>query len=112
MIICPGTEVLNFHQMYTIKMFIFSIMTLVIILVCILALVLLIAWGKFNPFLAFLIVSIGAGIWLGIPIDKIARSVENGIGETMKTLVTIIGLGAMLGKLVAESGAAQRSPWC
>ncbi len=89
-------------------MFIFIIMTLVIILICILALVLLIAWGKFNPFLAFLIVSIGAGIWLGIPIDKIARSVENGIGETMKTLVTIIGLGAMLGKLVAESGAAQK----
>ena len=89
-------------------MFIFIIMTLVIILICILSLVLLIAWGKFNPFLAFLIVSIGAGIWLGIPIDKIARSVENGIGETMKTLVTIIGLGAMLGKLVAESGAAQK----
>ncbi len=83
-------------------------MTLLIILLCILALVLLIAWGKFNPFLAFLVVSIAAGLCLGIPLDKIARSVENGIGETMKTLVTIIGLGAMLGKLVAESGAAQK----
>ena len=83
-------------------------MTLYIILFSILILVLLIAWGKFNPFLAFLIVSIGAGLALGIPLNKIARSVENGIGETMKTLITIIGLGAMLGKLVAESGAAQK----
>jgi Gnt-I system high-affinity gluconate transporter len=83
-------------------------MTLVIILLCILSLVLLIAWGKFNPFLAFLVVSIAAGLALGIPLNKIARSVENGIADTMKTLVTIIGLGAMLGKLVAESGAAQK----
>jgi Gnt-I system high-affinity gluconate transporter len=83
-------------------------MTLVIILLCILALVLLIAWGKFNPFLAFLVVSIAAGLSLGIPLSTITRSVEKGIGETMKTLVTIIGLGAMLGKLVAESGAAQK----
>lgn len=83
-------------------------MTLVIILLCIVSLVLLIAWGKFNPFLAFLVVSIAAGLALGIPLNKIARSVENGIADTMKTLVTIIGLGAMLGKLVAESGAAQK----
>jgi Gnt-I system high-affinity gluconate transporter len=83
-------------------------MTLYIILFSILILVVLIAWGKFNPFLAFLVVSIGAGLALGIPLNKIARSVENGIGDTMKTLITIIGLGAMLGKLVAESGAAQK----
>lgn len=83
-------------------------MTLYIILISIAALVLLIAWGKFNPFIAFLVVSIGAGLALGIPLNKIARSVENGIGDTMKTLITIIGLGAMLGKLVAESGAAQK----
>ena len=83
-------------------------MTLVIILICILSLVLLIAWGKFNPFLAFLVVSIAAGLWLGIPLNKIARSVEYGIADTMKSLVTIIGLGAMLGKLVAESGPAQK----
>lgn len=83
-------------------------MTLTIILLCIVGLVLLIAWGKFNPFLAFLVVSIAAGLALGIPLNKIARSVENGIADTMKSLITIIGLGAMLGKLVAESGAAQK----
>lgn len=82
--------------------------TLLIVFLCIIVLVLLISWAKFNPFLAFLIVSIGAGLWLGIPLDKITASVQKGIGDTLGSLVIIIGLGAMLGKLVAESGAAQK----
>lgn len=47
-------------------------------------------------------------MWLGIPLDKITASVQKGIGDTLGSLVVIIGLGAMLGKLVAESGAAQK----
>ncbi|WP_205510142.1 gluconate:H+ symporter [Longitalea arenae] len=82
--------------------------TLFIVLLCIIALVLLISWVKLNPFLAFLLVSIGAGLSLGIPLDKITTSVQKGIGDTLGSLVIIIGLGAMLGKLVAESGAAQK----
>ena len=82
--------------------------TLLIVFTCIIALVLLISWAKFNPFLAFLIVSIAAGLWLGIPLNKITTSVQKGIGDTLGSLVVIIGLGAMLGKLVAESGAAQK----
>lgn len=82
--------------------------TLLIVLLCIIALVLLISWVKLNPFLAFLLVSIGAGLSLGIPLDKITTSVQKGIGDTLGSLVIIIGLGAMLGKLVAESGAAQK----
>jgi Gnt-I system high-affinity gluconate transporter len=35
-------------------------------------------------------------------------SIEKGIGDTLGILVLILGLGAMLGKLVADSGAAQR----
>jgi Gnt-I system high-affinity gluconate transporter len=83
-------------------------MTLLIVLFSILLLVLLITWAKFNPFLAFLIVSIVAGLLLGIPLNKITKSVEIGIGATLGSLIIIISLGAMLGKLVAESGAAQR----
>lgn len=83
-------------------------MTLIIVLFSILLLVLLITWAKFNPFLAFLIVSIVAGLLLGIPLNTITKSVEKGIGATLGSLIIIISLGAMLGKLVAESGAAQR----
>jgi len=71
-------------------------------------LILLIAWAKLNTFLAFLIVSLLAGFWLGIPIDKLTSSVKTGIGSIMGDLVVIICLGAMIGKLVAESGAAQK----
>jgi len=83
-------------------------MALLTILLCILLLVLLVSWAKVNPFLAFLIVSITAGLLLGIPLGKVTTSVQNGLGETLKSITIIICLGAMLGKLVAESGAAQK----
>jgi Gnt-I system high-affinity gluconate transporter len=83
-------------------------MTLLIVIGCIITLVLLITWAKFNPFLAFLVVSILTGIALGIPLTKISTSITVGIGDTLGSLVIIVGLGAMLGKLVAESGAAQK----
>jgi Gnt-I system high-affinity gluconate transporter len=83
-------------------------MTFLIIFLCIAGLILMITWGKINPLLAFLIISIVAGLALGIPFNKIIGSVQKGIGDTLGSLAIIIALGAMLGKLVAESGAAQK----
>lgn len=83
-------------------------MTLLIILVCIIALILLITWGKVNAFIAFLIVSIVTGLAIGIPLNQVSNSVQKGIGDTLGSLVIIICLGAMLGKLVADSGAAEK----
>ena len=83
-------------------------MTLLIILLCILLLVLLVSWGKVNPFVSFLIISIVAGLCLGIPLNKVTASVQKGMGDTLGSLAIIICLGAMLGKLVAQSGAAQK----
>lgn len=83
-------------------------MPFLIILLCIAFLILLVTWGKVNPFLAFLLVSILAGLLLGIPFSKIVGSVQKGIGDTLGSLLIIIALGAMLGKLVADSGAAQK----
>lgn len=83
-------------------------MTIVIVLLSILLLVLLITWGKLNPFISFLIVSIVAGLVLGIPVSKISQSIHKGIGDMLGSLTIIITMGAMLGKLVADSGAAQR----
>lgn len=83
-------------------------MTFLIIALCIVSLVLLISWAKFNPLLAFLVVSIIAGLLLGIPFNKIMGSVQKGLGDTLGSLALIIALGAMLGKLVAETGAAQK----
>ncbi|AMR30395.1 gluconate transporter [Mucilaginibacter sp. PAMC 26640] len=81
---------------------------MLVILLCIILLILLVSWAKLNPFLAFLIVSLIAGLCLGIPLEKISTSVQKGLGDTLGALTIIICLGAMLGKLVATSGAAQK----
>ncbi len=83
-------------------------MPILIVILCILLLIVLITWGRFNAFLAFLIVALLAGWLLGIPLDQLTKSVKKGIGDMLGELVIIICLGAMLGKLVAESGAAQK----
>lgn len=83
-------------------------MHLLLVLFGILLLVVLISWGKVNPFLSFLVVSILTGLLLGIPINNITQSLYKGIGDTLGQLAIVIVLGAMLGKIVAESGAAQR----
>ena len=83
-------------------------MALLSILFCLILLVILVTWAKLNPFVAFLIVSILAGLLLGIPLDKVTTSVQKGLGDTLRQLIVIICLGAMLGKLIAVSGAAQK----
>jgi len=83
-------------------------MNILLVLLIILILVLLIAWAKINTLLAFLISSIIGAILLGIPFDKIPITIENGLGNMLGSLALIVVLGAMFGKLVAESGAAQK----
>lgn len=83
-------------------------MSIVIVLLCIGILVLLITHFKVNAFLAFLVISILAGLLLGIDAGQITGSIQKGIGDMLGSLVIVIVGGAMLGKLVAESGGAQR----
>lgn len=83
-------------------------MTILAVLLCILLLIVMISVFKINAFLSFLIVSIIAGISLGLPLTRIAGAIEKGMGDVLGSLVIIITTGAMLGKLVAESGAAQK----
>lgn len=63
---------------------------------------------KLNPFIAVMIVAISVALAVGMPVAKAISTIEKGIGSTMGVIVPVLGLGAMLGKLVAESGAAQR----
>ena len=83
-------------------------MTLAIVLIGILLLVLLIGYFKINAFISFIVVSIGIGLAMGMEIQALTKSIQAGIGNTLGFLVIILGFGAMLGKLVADSGAAQR----
>jgi Gnt-I system high-affinity gluconate transporter len=71
------------------------------------ALILLITLLKVNPFISFLIIAIIAGLALGIPFSKISAAIQKGIGDMMASILIVICMGAMIGKLVAESGAAK-----
>lgn len=75
-------------------------------------LTLLIAWGKVQPLLAFVAASIAAALLLGLPPSKIPGAIEKGIGDLLGSLVVIICLGAVFGKLIADSGAARRIATC
>ncbi len=83
-------------------------MPLLIVIIGILILFLLIARFKLNPFITFILVSLFVGISEGMDLETVVTSIQDGIGNTLGFLVMILGLGAMLGKLVADSGAAQR----
>jgi Gnt-I system high-affinity gluconate transporter len=83
-------------------------MTILIVLLCIALLILLITYFKINAFLAFLIISVIAGLSLGVSPATVMGSVQKGVGDMLGSLVIVIVSGAMLGKLVADSGAAQQ----
>jgi len=79
---------------------------IVVLGICLLLFLILVV--KFNSFVSFIIVSLAVALAEGMALDKAVISIENGIGNTMGFIVLVLGLGAMLGKLVSESGAAQR----
>jgi Gnt-I system high-affinity gluconate transporter len=83
-------------------------MPLAIVAIAIITLVALVVWAKVHPFLAFVVVSAAAAFALGMPAGDIAGAVRKGIGDILGALTIVIVTGAMLGKLVVESGAAQR----
>ena len=83
-------------------------MPILLTFIAILALIVLVAFVKLDTFISFILVAIGLGLASGMDVTAIGKSIQNGIGGTLGDLILIIGFGAMLGKLVAESGAAQR----
>jgi Gnt-I system high-affinity gluconate transporter len=68
----------------------------------------MIAWGKVQPLLAFVLAAIAAALMLGMPAAKIPGAIEKGIGDLLGSLVVVICVGAVFGKLIADSGAARR----
>lgn len=71
-------------------------------------LIFLIVVVKLNSFISLLIAAVFVGLAEGLPILEVLTSVQNGIGGTLGHLAIIISFGAMLGKLLTESGGAQR----
>jgi gluconate transporter len=83
-------------------------MPVIIILSGILILLILMLGFKINAFLSLIFVSLYIGFANGMETDATVASLQKGFGDTLGSLTFIVVLGAMLGKLVGESGAAQR----
>ena len=83
-------------------------MPLIILAVGILFLFFLIVKVRLNSFLALLLVAGLVGYAEGLPEGQIIPVIEKGLGGTLGGLAIVVSFGAMLGKLMAESGGAQR----
>lgn len=82
-------------------------MTIIIILFAI-ALQVFLTVKKLSPFLSLLIVAIVCGLLLGMQPEALLTSIEKGVGSTLGGLALILCLGAILGKILEVSGAAEQ----
>jgi Gnt-I system high-affinity gluconate transporter len=83
-------------------------MPIVFLLIGVLILILLTTVIKLDAFLSFIIVAVFMGVVSGMELSAISGSIISGMGDTLGFLAIILGFGAMLGKLISDSGAAQR----
>jgi gluconate transporter len=81
-------------------------MPLISIALGIIVILFLVSKLRWNIFIALLVSSFIVGAFNGMNVNDILKSVLFGIGETTGKIVLIIVFGAMLGKLIEESGAA------
>ncbi len=81
-------------------------MPLIVVAAGIVIMLILLMWVKLDAFFALLITSFAVGAMSGMNMLEILDSVLEGIGGTMGNIILILTFGAMLGKLIEESGAA------
>lgn len=75
-------------------------------LAAVVLLVTLATWAKVNAFIALLAGALLVGAGAGQPLLTVAKSFQDGLGATLGNIAAVICLGAMLGRLLAESGGA------
>jgi GntP family gluconate:H+ symporter len=74
----------------------------------VIALIVLIARFKLHPFVALISVSLALGVTAGMPPLAAVKAFGDGVGSVLGFIAIVVGLGTMLGKMMAESGAATR----
>lgn len=62
---------------------------------------------KVHAMLSILIGAIAIGLIAGMPFDEIVTAVDDGIGNTLKGIALLVGLGSMFGAILEASGGAQ-----
>lgn len=76
-----------------------------LILASIVLLVMLISFFKVQPFISFLIAALILGLLSGFKTDIIIDAIQRGTGYTLASIVSIIVLGSMIGKIISKSNA-------
>ncbi len=71
------------------------------------ALLFLVLKFRLNAFIALLLTSILVGILTGMPLSGITKSIQEGMGNTLGFIATVVGLGAIFGQLLESSGGAK-----
>jgi len=80
---------------------------LVFVALSVVGLIVLVARFKLNAFLALILASLFVGLCSGMPLPQIAKAFQEGVGNTLGFIAVVVGLGTMLGKMLAESGGAE-----
>ncbi|SDE53611.1 GntP family permease [Glycomyces harbinensis] len=70
-------------------------------------LLVLIIWLRVHAFLALVTVSVLTAFATGIPAEYLIPTLTSGFGATLASVALLVGLGAMLGRLVEVSGGAK-----
>lgn len=83
-------------------------MPVLIVVIGVIMLLLLVTVAKIDAFISFVVVTLFVGLTMGLSLDATIEALKQGIGDTLGLLVLILGFGAMLGRIIADSGAAQR----
>ncbi len=76
-------------------------------LVAVAGLVFLIAKLKLNAFVALMVASVFIGLCSGMALPEIGKSITEGVGGVLGSVAIVVGLGTILGKMLAESGGAE-----
>lgn len=80
-----------------------------VVLASIALLILLINWrAKMHPFMALMVVSVLAALAAGIPASEVPKTLAEGAGGVLGETGIVVFLGAMLGRLLSDTGAVSR----
>ncbi|GJH42875.1 GntP family permease [Pasteurella canis] len=82
-------------------------MLIIIMIAAVLLLLLLIMKFRVHAFVALIIVSLLTALATGIPADKILPTLLSGFGNTLAAVALLVGLGAMIGRLLEITGGAK-----
>src|SRR5438128_4182764 len=74
----------------------------------VIALIVLIARFRLHPFIALVSVSLAMGVAAGMAPVAAVKAFGDGVGNVLGFIAIVVGLGTMLGKMMAESGGATR----